>query len=228
MKIRKASYVILLSLFYFVIQTGTSLAYELYYPGIQHRVADYEASNIGDRLAFEVRDDSLNYVYSESAVTGVVLKSPDGSMVTLGDLLYEEFIYYRSSFNPDNSEYSYKSPILWSGFSTDIESPLVIGAYTIEVTIVPETSCPESKSPIVTTVTATDATTPSGWARINGTVEYDGSPLCAMVLANGHYMFSCGENNGKYDLTMPLDGNGQITQYVFVSGFQPYKQTFTP
>lgn len=135
MKIRKVSYIILFALSYFVIQTGTSHAYVLYYPGIQHRVADYQASNIGDKLAFEIRDDSLNYVYFEGAVTGVVLKYPNGSNVTLGDLMYGEFIYYRSSFNPDNSEYSYESPILWSGFDANIESPLVIGTYTLEVTM---------------------------------------------------------------------------------------------
>ena len=87
---------------------------------------------------------------------------------------------------------------------------------------------PESSSPVVTTATATDDTTPSGWARITGTVTDGESDLCAMVLANGKYMFSCGANSGIYDLTAPLDGNGDITLYVFVAGLQPYKQTFAP
>ena len=91
-----------------------------------------------------------------------------------------------------------------------------------------QTSDPANKSPAVTTLTASDAATPTGRARITGTVDLDGTPLCAMVLANGQYMFSCGTNNGTYDLTVPLDGNDQITLFVFVSGLQPYRQTFAP
>jgi parallel beta-helix repeat protein len=87
---------------------------------------------------------------------------------------------------------------------------------------------PESRLPSITTVTTTDASIQTGWSRITGTVDYDGSPLCAMVLANGQYIFSCGAKNGTYDLTVPLDANGQITLYVFASGFQPYKHLFTP
>jgi hypothetical protein len=31
-----------------------------------------------------------------------------------------------------------------------------------------------------------------------------------------------------FDLEVPLDGNGQITLYGFVSGFAPFKWVFTP
>lgn len=63
--------------------------------------------------------------------------------------------------------------------------------------------------------------------RIAGTVTSDsGDELCAMVLANGHYMFSCGEYLGEYDLTVPVDGNGEITLFKFADGFQPYSDTF--
>ena len=62
----------------------------------------------------------------------------------------------------------------------------------------------------------------------NGTVSLDDVPLCAMVLANGQYMFSCGTNDGIYDLTVPLDSNGQIVLYVFVNGLQPYRQVLSP
>ena len=46
------------------------------------------------------------------------------------------------------------------------------------------------------------------WVNINGTVTHNGTPLCAMVLANGQYMFSCGENQGIYELEIPLDREG--------------------
>jgi hypothetical protein len=87
---------------------------------------------------------------------------------------------------------------------------------------------PQSRTPIVTTEFNPGTETLDGWTRIEGTVSLDGIPLCAMVLANGQYMFSCDANNGIYDLTVPLDSNGQITLFVFVDGLQPYEQILTP
>ena len=63
---------------------------------------------------------------------------------------------------------------------------------------------------------------------ISGTVTYSGSPLCAMVLANGQYMFTCGADLGMFDLEVPLDTNGEITLYGFCSGFSPFKAILTP
>jgi len=67
-----------------------------------------------------------------------------------------------------------------------------------------------------------------GWATIQGTVTHNGTSLCAMVLANGQYMFSCGENQGTYELDVPLDENGEITLFAFVDGLAPFKQVLTP
>ncbi|MBN1833897.1 MAG: Ig-like domain-containing protein, partial [Deltaproteobacteria bacterium] len=64
--------------------------------------------------------------------------------------------------------------------------------------------------------------------RISGTVTYNETLLCAMVLANGQSMFSCGNNLGNFDLEVPLDLNGEITLYCFCSGFAPYKDVFVP
>ncbi|HUL95341.1 MAG TPA: hypothetical protein VLT89_04985 [Usitatibacter sp.] len=50
-----------------------------------------------------------------------------------------------------------------------------------------------------------------------------GTPLCALVLANGQFMFSCSPV-GQYSLTVPLDANGQITLFGFADGHFPYKQ----
>ena len=60
------------------------------------------------------------------------------------------------------------------------------------------------------------------------TVYYDGTPLCAMILVNGQSMFSCGANPGVFDLEVPLDGNGEITLYVFCAGFAPYREVLVP
>jgi len=63
------------------------------------------------------------------------------------------------------------------------------------------------------------------WVQIGGSVETeDGTPLCAMVLANGQHMFSC-EPAGKYSLNVPLDSNGQITLFAFCDGLMPFKIT---
>lgn len=62
------------------------------------------------------------------------------------------------------------------------------------------------------------------WVRINGTVEYKGAPVCAMILANGQYMFSCDEHYGTFDLNVPLDDNDEIELYAFCSGVEPFMQ----
>lgn len=66
------------------------------------------------------------------------------------------------------------------------------------------------------------------WTEIGGTVSSeDGIPLCAMVLANGQYLFSC-EPVGEYSLSVPPDENGQITLFAFCDGFAPFKETLSP
>lgn len=64
--------------------------------------------------------------------------------------------------------------------------------------------------------------------QVDGHVWSGATPLCALVLANGQSMFSCGPD-GPFSLqAVPLDGNGQIDVQVFVSGFAPFRQTVTP
>jgi hypothetical protein len=55
----------------------------------------------------------------------------------------------------------------------------------------------------------------------------NGTPICAMVLANGQYMFSC-DGTGAYNLSVPLDANGQITLFAFADGFAPFSVTVGP
>ena len=51
------------------------------------------------------------------------------------------------------------------------------------------------------------------------------TPICAMVLANGQYVFSC-DGSGSYALNIPLDSNGQFKLQVYADGFAPTIQTF--
>jgi len=94
--------------------------------------------------------------------------------------------------------------------------------YNIEM----ELASPDSKTPTVTSTVVESIGNP-GWVEIEGSVSLDGTPLCAMVLANGQYMFSC-DPYGEYQLSVPLDPNGEITLFVFVDGLQPYKEIISP
>jgi len=83
-------------------------------------------------------------------------------------------------------------------------------------------------SPTITTDTITSM--PNGWFRIIGSISLYATPLCSLVLANGQYMFTCGDPlpQGKFDLTVPPDGQGQITLFGFSSGLPPFELTFFP
>jgi hypothetical protein len=63
-----------------------------------------------------------------------------------------------------------------------------------------------------------------GWFVVSGTVNSGGTPVCALILANGQKMFSCNENLGNFFLEVPLDQDGNITLMIFAAGFTPYKQ----
>lgn len=67
------------------------------------------------------------------------------------------------------------------------------------------------------------ASTRSGWAVVSGTIDFNGTPVCALMLANGQHQFSCNASPGRYTLEVPADNSGNITLFAFVSGFQPYK-----
>ena len=56
-------------------------------------------------------------------------------------------------------------------------------------------------------------------------VQASATPICAMVLANGQFMFSC-DGSGSYALNIPLDTNGQFKLQVYADGFAPTIQTF--
>ena len=61
------------------------------------------------------------------------------------------------------------------------------------------------------------------WIDISGEVVVgldEQTAICAMVLANGQYMFSC-DGAGNYTLNIPLDSNGQVKLQVYADGFAP-------
>jgi hypothetical protein len=56
-------------------------------------------------------------------------------------------------------------------------------------------------------------------------VQDTGTAICAMVLANGQYRFSC-DGTGSYAMNIPLDTNGQFKLLVYADGFAPITQKF--
>ena len=84
-------------------------------------------------------------------------------------------------------------------------------------------SDPDGQRPVITIDTLDVGVTKTGWVDISGTVENAaGTPLCAMILANGQYMFTC-KTLGRFNLTVPLGSNSEITLYGFCAGLKPYK-----
>jgi len=65
------------------------------------------------------------------------------------------------------------------------------------------------------------------YVTVDGRVTFGAQPVCALVLANGSFMFSC-DGTGGYSLTAPLDANGQIDLFAFADGFAPFRQTLSP
>ncbi len=76
---------------------------------------------------------------------------------------------------------------------------------------------------ILAAVISISAVHAAEWTDIKGDVTaQDGTPLCAMVLANGQHVFSC-DTAGTYSLHVPLNNNGQIDLFAFADGFMPFK-----
>jgi len=73
--------------------------------------------------------------------------------------------------------------------------------------------------------------TPSSWAiftvteetvDLTGTVEdAGGTPLCALALASGQFMFTCNPNGPYSLLDLPTEGDGTVKRQVYVDGVFP-------
>ena len=85
----------------------------------------------------------------------------------------------------------------------------------------------ESEGRSLTVIHSARASTRAGWTVVSGSIEFNGSPVCALMLANGQHMFTCNASLGQFSLEVPLDASGKVTLFAFVSGFQPFKEVFT-
>lgn len=89
----------------------------------------------------------------------------------------------------------------------------------------PVAMVPDQQSPSLQTYAAVQTSAQEGRFLVTGVVVSGSRPVCALVLANGSNLFSCGESLGQFSLDVPSDEQGNITLMIFAAGFKPYKQT---
>jgi hypothetical protein len=175
----------------------------------------------GDCYAVERTEVSGTVTYIGNPVTAMVLANGK-YMFTSGSqagLQQGEFQLLDVPFDGNDQITLY---VFCSGLSP-FKSILSEGVTDYEVELTVNSS---AQQPLVTVTSLEESSTKTGWVDISGTIENDsGLPLCAMVLANGQYMFTCNPV-GEFTLTTPLDGDGEITLYGFCSGMMPYKALF--
>lgn len=109
-----------------------------------------------------------------------------------------------------------------TGIITSENSPAMHGVMNMDKNIIAMTDTWDENVYALTVFVKSERTT------VSGSISFNDTGLCTMVLANGQYMFTCGGNLGLYDLDVPLDPNGEITLYGFCSGFSPFKAILTP
>jgi hypothetical protein len=123
---------------------------------------------------------------------------------------------------PTENDGTAKRQIYADGFFPKID--ILTGSSSEAVVMTRSGTCPSYN-------TSYDPTVVPGSAgnRINITgkvlLQNSQTPICAMVLANGQYMFSC-DGSGSYALNIPLDTNGQFKLQVYADGFAPTIQTY--
>ncbi len=65
------------------------------------------------------------------------------------------------------------------------------------------------------------------WVNISGNVYYENLPMSVMVLANGQHMFT-GASDGRYQMDVPLNSNGEITIHAFCDGLASFMAVLKP
>ena len=115
-----------------------------------------------------------------------------------------------------------KRQIYADGFFLKIDTRLGSGDETVVMTR--SGTCPNYNTPYDPGVFPDSA---GKRINISGKVllQDNQTPICAMALANGQYMFTC-DGAGNYALNIPLDTNGQFKLQVYADGFAPITQKF--
>ncbi len=204
--------------------------------------ATYPASiNASGQVAGDYYDRSGNqhgFVYSDGTFTTLNVPVGSGNRATsINDSGQVTVLAYMPTGSGRSSAYSF---VYSNGTFTTLtvpDTPHATGATSINASGQVTGICGYYRGFIATPVCATPtvtihtlATAPRGGFRITGSITQDGAPLCALVLANGQFMFTCGDPlpKGDFDLTAPPDDQGQITLFGFSAGLAPFQQTIGP
>jgi hypothetical protein len=120
------------------------------------------------------------------------------------------------------SDATVKRQVYAAGYFPDIA--VLQDAATETVVMERASDCPNYNPPSDPDVLPDSA---SRWIDISGRVflQNSATPVCALVLANGQFAFSC-DGSGSYALNVPLNANGQFKLQVYADGFAPTIQTF--
>ena len=123
---------------------------------------------------------------------------------------------------PRESNDTVKRQVYVDGSFPNVE--VLQGSVNESVVMTRAGSCPNYNEPYSPRVSPDDA---GKRVNISGTIllQNSGTPVCAMVLANGEFEFSC-NGSGTYSLNIPLDNNGQFKLQVYADGFAPITQRF--
>ena len=123
---------------------------------------------------------------------------------------------------PREQDGTVKRQIYADGFFPKID--ILTGSTNAAVVMTRSGTCPNYNTPYDPGVFPDSA---GKRINISGKVLLQDSqtPICAMVLANGQYMFTC-DGTGNYALNIPLDSNGQFKLQVYADGFAPITQKF--
>jgi hypothetical protein len=182
-----------------------------------------------DSLDGEVAIEDVPLTLTKSSASTVDLsgtvQNPEGEPLCAMVLASGKYVF---SCNP-NGPYSLtdlgrendstvKRQVYVDGFFPNIE--VLQGSTQQTVTMQRAGECPDYNQPYTPSSnpdSAGERVTISGMVLL----QNSGTPVCAMVLANGQYIFSC-DGTGNYALDIPLDNNGQYKLQVYADGFAPY------
>ena len=121
---------------------------------------------------------------------------------------------------PRESNGTVKRQVYVDGYFPEVNT--LPGSVDEAVVMTPSGTCPDYNAPYTPGVFPGSA---GKRIDISGTVRLQNgqTPVCAIVLANGQFVFSCNAD-GSYALNIPLDANGQYKLQVYADGFAPSVQ----
>ena len=123
---------------------------------------------------------------------------------------------------PRAADGSVKRQIYVNGFFSNVQT--LFGSTSQPVVMTRANNCPDYNAfpdPSVNPGSAGQRINVSGTVLLQNTQ----TPVCAMVLGNGQFGFTC-DGTGTYSANIPLDDNGQYKLQVYADGFAPMVQRF--